>query len=285
MNMTIEIAHGVGPAKIDIAYERLGSPDDPPVLLVMGLGAQLIAWPDGLCNALVERGLQVIRFDNRDAGQSTHFHHAPPSPPPYTLSDMAGDAVGLLDQLGIAGAHVVGASLGGFVAQTIAIEHPTRIRTLTAIMSSTGSSSVGQAAPHVMAQLLRPPPSSRAEAIEQTVRTFELIGSPGFERDVAAVRERAALSYDRGYDPAGVMRQLAASFASGNRTTKLRALTVPTLVIHGADDPLVGVSGGRAIADAIPGARLVVIDGMGHDLPRALWPRFADEIAAHAKRA
>lgn len=279
--MTIEIAHDVGPAKIDIAYERIGSPDNPPVLLVMGLGAQLVAWPDGLCNALVDRGLHVIRFDNRDVGQSTHFHHGPP----YTLSDMAADAVGLLDTLGIASAHVVGASLGGFIAQTLAIEHPTRIRTLTAIMSSTGSSSVGQAAPHLMSQLMRPPPSSRDEAIEQTVRTVELIGSPGFERDVAAVRERAALSYDRGHDPAGLMRQLAASFASGNRTTKLRALTVPTLVIHGADDPLVGVSGGRAIAEAIAGARLVVIDGMGHDLPRALWPCFADEIAAHAQRA
>jgi pimeloyl-ACP methyl ester carboxylesterase len=293
--MTIEIASKVGPAGIDIAYERLGDAHAPPVLLIMGLGAQLIGWPDGFCDELIKRGLQLIRFDNRDVGQSTHFIKAPPpnfvaalagdhSSASYTISDMAADAVGLLDALGLDSAHVVGASMGGFIAQTIAIEHPERVRTLTSIMSTTGDSSVGQPHAEVMRLFAAPPPTTRVEVVQRGLDTFRIIGSPGFAPDLEGIADRAGRAYDRAFDPLGLARQAVAVLASGDRTPRLRSLAVPTLVIHGAADPMIDVSGGRATAAAIPGAELVVIDGMGHDLPRALWPQLAAKIADLVER-
>jgi len=293
--MTIETASNVGPARIEIAYERLGDPQATPVLLIMGLGAQLIAWPDELCDALVLRGLQVIRFDNRDVGASTHMTAAPPPDPfaalagdyssaSYTLSDMAADTVGLLDALGLDSAHLVGASMGGFIAQTIAIEHPSRVRSLTSIMSTTGDRSVGHPHADAMRVFASAPATTRAEAIQRTVDVFRTIGSPGFPPDLDAIAERVGRAFDRAFDPLGAVRQTVAILASGDRTPRLRAIDVPTLVVHGAEDPLCDVSGGRATAAAIAGAELVVIEGMGHDLPRALWPRFASMIAEVVQR-
>jgi pimeloyl-ACP methyl ester carboxylesterase len=294
--MTIERATNVGPAHLEVAYERRGDPHAPPVLLIMGLGAQLIGWPDGLCDELVARGLHLIRFDNRDAGESTHLtdarapdfaaalagDHASAA---YTLSDMAADAVGLLDALGLDSAHVVGASLGGFVAQLIAIEHPGRIRSLTAMMSTTGDRAVGQPHPEAMRAFGGGgSPTTRAEVVQRTLDVFGVIGSPGFAPDLDAVADRAGRAFDRGHDPQGIARQAVAVLASGDRTARLRSVDVPALVIHGADDKLCDVSGGRAIAAAVPGAELLVIDGMGHDLPRALWPQLATRIAAVVAR-
>jgi pimeloyl-ACP methyl ester carboxylesterase len=280
---------------IELAYETFGDASEPPVVLIMGLATQMIAWPDELCDGLARRGLFVIRFDNRDAGASTHLRSAPPPrlgdivvrrrPPPYSIGDMADDVLGLIDGLGLDAVHLVGASMGGFIAQTVALEHPDRVRTLTLIMTSTGSRRVGQAKPRVFAQLLRSRASAnRSAAIAAVVDTFRLIGSHGFAFDEEYLRDLAGRSWDRGYEPAGYRRQLAAVITQPNRTAALRRITVPTLVIHGLDDPLVAPSGGLAIARAIPNSRFVGFSGMGHDLPRALWPEFVREIAALAAR-
>jgi pimeloyl-ACP methyl ester carboxylesterase len=294
--MSVEIIRRAGPSGVDIAYEQFGDLSAPPVLLVMGLATQMLGWPDEFCSALVTRGLRVIRFDNRDVGLSTHLHDARPpdvmaalsgdaSSATYTLSDMATDSVGLLDGLGLDSAHIVGASMGGMIAQTIVIEHPDRVRSLTSIMSTTGDASVGQARPEALGALLSAPATSRQEAVDRTVAIFRVIGSPGFELDEADLRERAGLAYDRADDPLGVARQLVAIVASGDRTASLRSVNVPTLVLHGAEDPLVDVSGGRATAEAVPDAELVVFDGMGHDLPRALWPAIEARIGDLVQRA
>jgi pimeloyl-ACP methyl ester carboxylesterase len=289
--MTVETIHTTSSGRgIDLAYETFGARSAPPVLLVMGLGTQMLGWRDDFCAALADRGLHVIRFDNRDVGLSTHLHDAPPadvmaalagdvSSATYTLSDMAADTVALLDALGLESAHLVGASMGGMIAQTVAIEHPPRVRSLTSIMSSTGDPAVGQATPAALAALLSPPAESREQAIERTVEIFRIIGSPGFDHDEEDLRARTGLSYDRAYDPAGVSRQLVAVLASGDRTPRLRSVDIPALVIHGAEDPLVDVSGARATAQALGGAELTVFDGMGHDLPRALWPEVVDRVA------
>jgi pimeloyl-ACP methyl ester carboxylesterase len=294
--MSPDMIRGAGPSGIDIAYERFGDRDAPPVLMVMGLATQMLGWHEQFCAALVARGLHVIRFDNRDVGLSTHMHDArapdvmaalagDSSSASYTLSDMAGDSIGLLDALELDTAHIVGASMGGMIAQTIAIEHPNRVRSLTSIMSTTGDPTVGQATQAALGALLAAPATSRQEAVERTVSIFRVIGSPGFELDEADLRERAALSYDRADDPLGVARQLLAIIASGDRTASLRTVDEPTLVLHGADDPLVDVSGGRATAEAIPGAELVIFDGMGHDLPRPLWPEITARIGGVVQRA
>ncbi|GAA2215354.1 alpha/beta hydrolase [Nonomuraea monospora] len=291
-----EKALAVGPDKIEVTYERLGDPQAPPVLLVMGAGGQLIHWPEGFCAELVARGCQVIRFDNRDAGLSTHFHDAPPpdlqaalagdaSSASYTLSDMASDTVGLLDALGLDSAHLVGVSLGGMIAQTMAIEHPARVRSLTSIMSTTGAPGVGGADREALSRLAGPPPTTREDVIEQWVRAFQLLGSPGYPSGEDELRERVTLAYDRAYDPIGTARQTVAVVASGDRTARLRDVRVPTLVIHGSDDLMCDVSGGRSTAAAIPGAELVVIDGMGHNLPGALLPDLAQRIAGLVHRA
>ncbi|MFD8019460.1 alpha/beta hydrolase [Streptomyces lavendulae] len=294
--MTEQKAFGVGPSKIEIAYERFGDPHDPAVLLVMGIALQMLGWPEGFCAELASRGVQVIRFDNRDVGLSSHFPDAPVpdvraalagdlSSASYTLSDMAADSVGLLDALDIDGAHVVGLSMGGAIAQTMALEHPDRVRSLTSLMSTTGDLSVGRPKPEALGALAAPVATAREEVVERMVRTVRVLGSPGFPFDEAAVRDRAARSYDRSHDPLGVARQAVASIAAGDRTERLRALTVPTLVIHGADDPMCDVSGGRATADAVPGAEFVTFEGMGHDLPRALWPEIASLITGLVRRA
>jgi pimeloyl-ACP methyl ester carboxylesterase len=294
--VTVEVARGVGPDGIDIAYERFGDSRLPVVLLVMGLGTQMLGWPDGFCDAMVSHGVHVIRFDNRDIGLSTHLTDAPApdvraaltgdtSSASYRLSNMAADTIGLLDALGVDSAHLVGASMGGMIAQTAAIEHPGRVRSLTSIMSTTGDPSVGQATQRAIAALLSPPAATREEAIERTVSIVRVIGSPGFELDEADLRWRTGVAYDRADDPVGIARQLVAIAASGDRTAALRSVSVPTLVIHGADDPLVDVSGGRATARAISGAELVVLDGMGHHLPRELWGEIARHIGALVERA
>jgi pimeloyl-ACP methyl ester carboxylesterase len=294
--VSVEVARGVGPDRLDIAYERFGDTALPPVLLLMGLGTQMLGWPDGFCDALVARGVHVVRFDNRDIGLSSHLRDAPApdlaaifrgdtSSASYTLSNMAGDTVGLLGSLGLESAHLVGASMGGMIAQTVAIEHPHRVRSLTSIMSTTGDPAVGQPTREAMAALLSPPASTREEAIERTLSVLRVIGSPGFELDEADVRWRTGLAFDRAHDPVGVSRQLAAIAASGDRTAALRSVSVPTLVLHGADDPLVDVSGGHATARVISGAELVAFDGMGHNLPRELWAEIARHIGELVARA
>ncbi len=275
---------------IDIAYETFGDQGDPPIVLLMGLATQMLAWPDEFCRDLADRGHYVVRFDNRDIGLSTHLHDLPApalmqvvtrrQPAPYSIRDMAEDTVGLLDALGLDAVHLVGASMGGFIAQTVALHHPARVRQLTLIMTSTGSRRVGHMTPEVFRELLRRRAATdRNAAIAATVDTFRLIGSKGYAFDEEHLRDVAGRSYDRGYNPRGYLRQLAAVASQPNRTRELRQIRIPTLVIHGFGDPLVSISGGLAIARAIPGAKFVGYRGMGHDLPRPLWPEFAAEIA------
>jgi pimeloyl-ACP methyl ester carboxylesterase len=291
--MAIERARANG---LTIAYEALGDPAGRPLLLVAGLGRQLIGWHDEFCDALADRGHLVVRFDNRDVGESTHLDDVPlpdlraciagdASSAPYSLADMAADAAALLDVLEIESAHVVGASLGGMIAQTLAFEHPGRVRSLTSIMSTTGERAAAEATAEATEVLFQSPARSREEAIERALEGARVIGSPGFPIDEDWIRERAGRAFDRCYDPSGVARQLAAVYASGDRTEALRAVRVPTLVIHGEEDPLIPVGGGRATAAAIAGAELLTIPGMGHDLPRDLWPRIADRVAALTERA
>ncbi|HEX2086552.1 MAG TPA: alpha/beta fold hydrolase [Solirubrobacteraceae bacterium] len=282
---------------VELCYETFGDRSGQPLLLIMGLGTQMIAWRADFCAMLVDRGFFVIRYDNRDIGRSTHLRgHRPPTvrqmltrdrrAAAYTLDDMAGDAAGLLDHLGIDAAHVVGASMGGMIAQMLAVRHPDRVLTLTSIMSTTGHRLKGQPAAKVYPFFLKARPKSKDEAVERIVKLFRVVGSPGFARDEDDLRRLAAESWDRGGgDDAGTGRQLQAVLASGNRTRALRSIRAPTLVIHGKADKLIRPSGGRATANAVPGARLVLIDGMGHDLPRGLWPRLVDLIAEHAARA
>lgn len=280
---------------IEIAYERFGPEDARPLLLVMGLGAQMIVWHDDFCAALVDRGFHVVRFDNRDAGLSTHLHDAPPanamaamagdtSSASYTLEDMADDAVGLLEELGIPAAHVVGASMGGMIAQTVAIRHPNRVLSLTSIMS-TPSPGLGSPTEAAAAALTAPPATNRQEAIERALAATKVIGSPGYPPDEEWIATTAGIAYDRAFDPPGFARQFLAIHASGDRTEALGGVRVPTLVVHGADDPLVQLPGGEATARAVPGAELLVIAGMGHNLPREVWPQVVDAIVRTADRA
>jgi len=280
---------------VTLCYETFGDPEDPPVLLVMGLATQMIAWHDDFCGELAGRGFHVVRFDNRDIGRSTHMDFSPPSvgemlrrrvrPEQYSLSDMAEDARGLLRELELEPAHVAGASMGGMIGQMLAAEHPEAVRSLTSIMSSTGNRWRGQPAPSIYKYLLRPPPTDRDGYIERAAEIFGVVGSTAFPRDDDYIRERAARSFDRGYDVRGGGRQLGAIIASGDRTAKLGSISVPTLVIHGTVDKMIRPSGGRATARAIPGARLLMIEGMGHDLPRGAWPEIVDAITEHARRA
>jgi pimeloyl-ACP methyl ester carboxylesterase len=280
---------------IELAYERWGDAEDPPVLMIMGLGSQLVHWPDGFCERLARRGYELIRFDNRDAGHSTRLDGVPShlgeflrgseATPPYLLADMAADAAGLLGVLGIERAHVVGASLGGMIAQQLAIDRPERVLSLASIMSTTGDRSVGERTEAAAELLLSAPATERAAYLEGAVQARKLLGSVEELRDDDLVREIAARAYDRGIYPEGTGRQLAAIIGSGDRTPRLRELEVPTVVIHGEIDPLIGVSGGRATAAAIPGSELVIFDGMGHDLPPPLWEPIADALVANFERA
>jgi pimeloyl-ACP methyl ester carboxylesterase len=281
---------------IELAYQEVGDPGAEPLLLIMGLGTQMLAWDEELCARLAERGFRVVRFDNRDIGHSTMLDEAgvpgrvdlflgrrPAAA--YLLSDMAKDAVGLMDHLGIESAHVVGASMGGMIAQTMAIEHRQRVRSLVSIMSTTGSRRVGTPTLKAFGLMLAKAPRSREAYAERIVKTFDVVGSPGYERDEERLRELAGRMYDRSHNPRGILRQMHAISASGDRTPELRKLSLPATVIHGTRDPLVRPSGGRATAKAIPGARLRIVEGMGHDLPRELWPLFIGEIADTAARA
>jgi pimeloyl-ACP methyl ester carboxylesterase len=281
--------------EVELCYETFGDPRDPAVLLIMGLAMQMVAWHEDLCAEIAGRGYHVIRFDNRDSGRSQRMHGDPPTlvqiarrdrrAALYTLEDMADDAVGLLDHLGIAQAHVLGASMGGMIAQVLAIRHPDRVLSLTSMMSNTGSRWKGQPSWRLYHVLLARPPRDREGYLRHAEWVFERIGSRALDRGAEDIRKLAELSYQRGLNPAGAGRQLAAIIASGDRTPQLRQLTVPTLVVHGTADRFVTPSGGRATAQSIPGARLLMIEGMGHDLPRSAWPQILDAFEANAARA
>jgi pimeloyl-ACP methyl ester carboxylesterase len=294
-------SNGVGFAAIkdvSICYETFGRASDPAVLLIMGFTAQMTAWDDSFCRQLAERHHYVIRFDNRDCGLSTHLDgvtvpgavklikaaagvgKAPEVP--YTLSTMATDAVGLLDHLKIKSAHIVGASMGGMIAQTVAIEHPARAITMTSIMSHTGESAYSEASPEAMKALMEVPPREREAFIAASVRRTATFASPRYF-NAERVAARAAFSYDRAFYPQGAGRQLAAIQASGSRAHALRELTTPTLVIHGRADELIRPKGGERTAELIRGANLMLLNDMGHDLPEPLWPVLIDAMASHFK--
>jgi pimeloyl-ACP methyl ester carboxylesterase len=280
---------------IELCCETFGDPSDPPLVLVMGLGMQMVHWPLPLIAQLVERGHHVVRFDNRDRGRSTHVKIPPPSrmrlltrrfgPDQYTLEDMALDTVGLLDALELDSAHLAGVSMGGMIAQTVAATRPRRVRSLTSIMSTTGSRRAGQPKPHILPALLKPAPRERAAYVEHMLAVLTAIGAPGDVLDTPEGRAYLAHTHERDPDVRGTGRQLAAILASGDRTKQLGDITAPTLVIHGDKDPLITPSGGRATAKAIPNARLLLVPGMGHGLPERLWPQLVDAIAAHVTAA
>lgn len=281
---------------IELCYQATGSQEDPPILLIAGLGQQLHSWPDDFVSALAGRGYRVTRFDNRDAGRSTHMSYPPPNPVAmfrggdprlqYHLGDMARDTVGLLDALDHRDAHLVGISMGGMIAQTVAAHYPGRVRTLTTIMSTTGARRLGRPALSTWRRMLTSrPPRTRAEAADRAAKMFSHIGSHGFPFDEHAVREAAGIAWDRDPTAGGIVRQLAGIFASGDRTGELGQIDVPTLVIHGDRDRMVHPTGGAATARAIPGARLETIEGLGHDLPIGAWDRIIDLINDHATQA
>jgi len=280
---------------VELCYETFGDPADPAMLLIMGLGTQMVAWSDDFCEELVRRGYFVIRFDNRDVGRSTRFDHVPPPSRreiltrrpkrlAYSLADMADDAAGLLDALGIEKAHVVGASMGGMVGQMLAARHPDRVLSFASIMSATGSRWSGQPGMRVMPMFMLAPPDSKEAYMDRIERLFAVVGSPGFETNTEELRELAAVSYDRGVSSEGLARQLGAILACGSRVKDLKRIKAPTVVIHGTKDRLVKPSGGKATARAIPGAKLVKIEGMGHDLPRGAWPQLLEAITQNAER-
>jgi pimeloyl-ACP methyl ester carboxylesterase len=281
---------------IEIAYQEVGDPDGTPLLLVMGLGTQMLAWDERLCVMLADRGYRVVRFDNRDIGHSTKIDEAGmPSridmmrgrrdAAPYLLRDMAADAFGLMDHLGLGSAHLVGASMGGMIAQTMAIERPERVESPVSMMSSTGNWWLGWPHWRALGVLFADYPKSRDAYVKRVLRTFDIVGSPGYHPDHEHLAEIAGQMYDRSRNPAGILRQMYAVTASGDRTKALKRLRLPVTVIHGTADRLVRPSAGKATARAIPGARLRMIDGMGHDLPRELWPTFVEEIEETTARA
>ncbi len=286
----------IAPANgIELAYDEFGDPGGTPLVLIMGLATQMIHWDEAFCELLGERGYRVIRFDNRDIGHSTKIDAAGVpgqaqmalgyGRPAYHLADMADDTVGLLDHLGIEAAHMVGASMGGMIAQQVAIDHPRRALSLCSIMSTTGNRRYRFPRWRAFALLLAKPPSSREGYVEQAVKTFRVIGSPAYPMDEARFRELVGRAYDRSFHPPGVARQLHAINCSGNRTKRLQRVQIPAVVIHGTADPLVRPIGARETARAIPGAQLRMIEGMGHDLPPELHQRFTDEIDANARRS
>lgn len=280
---------------IEIAYQEIGDPEGEPMVLIMGLGTQMIAWDLAFCGMLAARGFRVIRFDNRDVGHSTAIDAPAPGRTAmllglrkglaYTLEDMADDLGGLLDHLGIDAAHVVGASQGGMIAQVFAVRRPSAVSSLGLIMTGSGKRIASLPRMRALGVLLSEPPRERERYIERVARTFSVIGSPGYRTPEDKLRELVGESYDRAFNPAGTARQLHAITAAGDRTASLRAIRAPTVVIHGTEDPLVRPAAGRGVAEAIPGARLELIVGMGHDLPPALWPRITELLTANAKGA
>jgi pimeloyl-ACP methyl ester carboxylesterase len=279
---------------VELCYEELGDPDGEPLLLVMGLGAQMILWDRRFCESLGERGYRVIRFDNRDVGRSTHLRAPIPGRaamlfgtgrPAYTLDDLADDAVGLLDALEIDSAHIVGASMGGMISQVVGYQHPKRVRSLGLIMTHSGRRPTSMPTWRAFGALMARPATDREGLVDSMVRVFKVIGSPGYPMDEEHFRSLAGATWDRGYNPAGTARQMHAITAGGNRTSRLSAISAPTVVIHGRRDSLVRPANGKLIARSIPGASLVLIDGMGHDLPEPVWPEIVDAISSNAARA
>ena len=280
---------------IQLACEQLGDPAGIPLVLVAGLGMQLHSWPAEFCELFTGRGYHVVRFDNRDTGRSTHLRFPPPrplsmlrrrwDPRQYDLADMAADAVGLMDALDLPSAHLVGASMGGMIAQTVTARYPSRVRSLTSIMSTTGAARTGRPAASTWRLMMARPARNRAEAVERGVRIFRHIGSAGYPFDEAWIREEAGQAWDRDPTIGGTGRQLAAIIKSGDRTPEVRTITAPTLVIHGDRDLMVNPTGGASTVRAIHGARLETIKGMGHDLPRGTWPTVADLIGNHIRAA
>jgi pimeloyl-ACP methyl ester carboxylesterase len=287
---------------IEIAYDERGRLDDPAIVLIMGLATQMIAWPEAFCDGLESRGFRVIRFDNRDVGLSTKFDSAPPIDvgaalqrvmaggkidAPYDLTDMAADTIGLMNRLGIQKAHVVGASMGGMIAQILAAERPDRVRSLVSMMSSSGDPGLPQAKPEAMAAIMQARPDGRYRelAIQHGMRIYKAIGSPGFPTPDDELRAKVSAAFDRSYYPAGVGRQFAAILASGSRVELLTRISAPALVLHGGDDPLVPVEAGRHTAAQIPGSTLKIIPGMGHDLAAGLIPILVEAIAGHCLAA
>jgi pimeloyl-ACP methyl ester carboxylesterase len=285
---------------INLCYEIFGDAEAEPMLLIMGLGAQMIHWDDDFCRQLAARGFRVIRFDNRDIGKSSHLSGGKrltpvellklrflkiPVAAPYTLHDMAEDTIGLMDVLGIKAAHLVGASMGGMIAQEIAISFPARMRSLTSIMSTTGNPKVPPPTREAAAMLMAPPATTREEYYARFAKTWKILRVGSFPEDEALDRRRAERTFARGLNPAGVGRQLRAILASGSRKERLRAVKAPTLVIHGTVDPLVRPEGGKDTAASIPGAKLLMIEGMGHALPIPMWPQIIDAIDRHAHAA
>jgi pimeloyl-ACP methyl ester carboxylesterase len=279
---------------IELFYDDFGRASDPTVLLIMGLGSQMIDWEPDFCGLIAERGFHVVRFDNRDVGLSTHLDSTvdllglfatqasglPPPAVPYLLADMAGDAAGLIDHLGVGGAHVVGVSMGGMIAQQLAVDHPERVLTLTSIMSTTGDPDVGQPSTEALNALLQPPAQTREEAQQGRISHAGVWGSPGLF-DETDLRRLAGAAWDRNRDPMGAVRQIAAIMASESRSAALSRLDIPSLVIHGTADTLVQPSGGERTAEVIPDAKLMMVEGMGHDLARPLWPTLVDAICGH----
>jgi pimeloyl-ACP methyl ester carboxylesterase len=285
---------------IDICYEIFGEAAAEPLLLIMGLGAQMVLWDDDFCEQLAVRGFRVIRFDNRDIGHSSKMSGGKqlsalellklrflriPVAAPYKISDMANDTIALMDVLGISSAHLVGASMGGMIAQEIAISSPNRVRSLTSMMSTTGNPKVPPPTREATAMLMAPPPTTKQEYLDRFAKTWQVLRVGCFPEDEARDRGRAERCFARGLNPAGVGRQLRAILASGSRKARLRNVTAPTLVIHGTVDPLVHPMGGRDTAASIPGAKLLMIEGMGHALPVPMWPQIIHAITTHAKGA
>jgi pimeloyl-ACP methyl ester carboxylesterase len=285
---------------ITICWDSFGDPADPPLLLIMGMGAQLIAWDDEFCERLAARGFRVIRFDNRDVGRSSWLDHAGmpdvqramtrawlrlPVTAPYLLDDMAADLAGLMDALGIRAAHLVGASMGATIAQTLAIRRPERVLSMTSIMSTTGAPDLPKPRPSAVAAVLRPQPRTLDGYVEQYVDTWNVLRAGRFPEEETRDRRRAARNHARGLNPQGSARHLVAILASGSRRHALRAVSAPTLVIHGDLDPLVPLAAGIDTAESIPGAELIVLEGMGHALSMPLWPRMIDGIVRVASQA
>jgi pimeloyl-ACP methyl ester carboxylesterase len=285
---------------VNLCYEIFGDAAAEPMILIMGLGAQMVLWDDDFCRKLAARGFRVIRFDNRDIGKSSHLSGGKrltalellklrllkiPVQAPYKIRDMAEDTVGLMDALGIKSAHIVGASMGGMIAQEIAISFPQRVRSLTSIMSTTGNPRLPQPTREAAAMLMAPPPASREEFLDRFVKTWKVLRVGSFPQDEALDRARGERIFERGLNPAGVGRQLRAVLASGSRKERLRAVKAPTLVIHGTVDPLVRPEGGKDTAASIPGAKLMMIEGMGHAVPIRFWPDIIDAIDKHAHAA
>lgn len=283
--------------EVELCYQTFGDPSDEPLLLVMGLAGPMTWWDRGFCELLATQGFFVVRYDNRDTGRSTKLRGRVTrrqlvaaflgrrTSAPYSLADMASDGIGLLDHLGIDRAHVCGMSMGGMIVQTLAIEHPTRVATVTSIMSTTGRRNVGWQDPALLPGLLRRRAATREEYVASSAAFWRLIQSPGYPEPAEVNEARAGETWDRGVSPSGVMRQMLAVLTQPNRTVALGRMTAPFLVIHGLADRMVHVSGGRATSRAVPGSELLLVDGMGHDLPRGLWSTIAEGVRRNADRA